>query len=279
MRTLFSLPASRLMAPSLLLLGLAAAGCGEPRSSDGAPEGGAPVVSAQVLRTFPHDPQAFTQGLVVDGDTLLESTGGRGSSTLRKALLESGEVVQRVALPNEYFGEGAAVLGQSVYQLTWQENTGLVYDLATLEPTGSFRYEGEGWGLTTDGSSLILSDGSNVLQYIDPTTHLVTRTLPVTDAGEPVHFLNELEWVRGEIWANVWHQDRIARIDPRTGSVLGWIDLADLGPPVRDQNPEAVPNGIAFDEDSGRLFVTGKLWPVLYEIGMPAAAAPAAAGQ
>jgi glutamine cyclotransferase len=237
------------------------------------------VVAARPLRTFPHDPQAFTQGLVVEGDTLLESTGGRGQSTLRKVLLESGRVVQSVALPAEYFGEGAAVLGRSVYQLTWQENTGLVYDLGTLERTGTFRYEGEGWGLTTDGSSLILSDGSNVLQYLDPTSYRVTRTLQVMDAGEPIHFLNELEWVRGEIWANVWHQDRIARVDPRTGSVIGWVDLGDLGPPVRDENPEAVPNGIAFDDRSGRLFVTGKLWPVLYEIGMPSAPAATAAGQ
>ena len=269
MRTLSTPRASRLLAPPLLLAALAAAGCGESRAPQGARAGGAPVVAAQVLRTFPHDPQAFTQGLVVDGDTLLESTGGSGSSTLRRALLESGQVVQRVALPDEYFGEGATVLGQSVYQLTWQQNTGLVYDLATLEQTGSFRYEGEGWGLTTDGSSLILSDGSNVLQFLDPATHRVTRTLQVTDAGAPVHFLNELEWVRGEIWANVWHQDQIARIDARTGAVIAWIDLADLGPPIRDQNPEAVPNGIAFDEGTGRLFVTGKLWPVLYEIGMP----------
>jgi glutamine cyclotransferase len=144
-----------------------------------------------------------------------------------------------------------------------------VYDLATLRLVDTFRYEGEGWGLTSDGRSLILSDGTDVLRVLDPTSYAVTRTIPVTDAGQAVHFLNELEWVRGEVWANVWHQDRIARIDPSTGAVIAWIDLADLGPPIRDQNPEAVPNGIAYDERSGRLLVTGKLWPLLYEIALP----------
>jgi glutaminyl-peptide cyclotransferase len=261
----------------LLVAAFGAGGCRDEGETPAPPGRTAPVAAAQVLRSFPHDPQAFTQGLVVDGDTLVESTGGRGRSTIRKVLLESGEVIESVPLAGEFFGEGATVLGQRVYQLTWQENTGFVYDLATLEPEGSFRYEGEGWGLTTDGSSLIVSDGSNVLQFLDPTTHQVKRTLAVTDGGEPIHFLNELEWVRGEIWANVWHQDQIARIDPRTGSVLAWLDVADLGPPIRDQNPEAVPNGIAFDERTGRLFVTGKLWPVLYEIGMPAPAPAATA--
>ena len=250
----------------VLLLALPLAGCEAPEPV----VEGAPAEPARVLRTFPHDPQAFTQGLVLYGDTLIESTGGRGLSTLRKVLLQSGEVVQRVPLDDRFFGEGAAVLGGTVYQLTWQENTGLVYDLATLRLTGTFRYEGEGWGLTSDGRSLVMSDGTDVLRYLDPASYAVTRTLSVTDAGQPVHFLNELEWVRGEIWANVWHQDRIARIDPGSGAVIGWIDLADLGPPVRDQNPEAVPNGIAYDEESGRLVVTGKLWPTLYEIAMPA---------
>ena len=253
----------------ILATTLALAGC-DPSPSAEPPGEGAPVAPAEVLRTFPHDPQAFTQGLAVRGDTLVESTGGRGTSTLRKVLLRSGEVLQRVPLRSEYFGEGAAILDGKVYQLTWQENTGLVYDLATLQATESFRYEGEGWGLTTDGASLILSDGSNVLQYLDPATRQVTRTLEVHDGDSPVHYLNELEWVRGEIWANVWHQDRIARIDPRNGEVVAWIDLADLGPPIRDQNADAVPNGIAFDERAGRLFVTGKLWPVLYEIALPA---------
>ena len=231
---------------------------------------GAPMEAARVLRTYPHDPQAFTQGLVLYGDTLIESTGGRGASTLRKVLLASGAVVQRVSLEPRYFGEGAAILGGSVYQLTWEENTGFVYDLATLRVTGTFRYDGEGWGLTSDGRSLVMSDGTDELRYLDPATFAVTRTLSVTDAGQPVHFLNELEWVRGEIWANIWHEDRIARIDPTTGVVRAWLDLADLAPPIRDQNDEAVPNGIAYDQAAGRLLVTGKLWPTLYEIGMPA---------
>jgi glutamine cyclotransferase len=234
----------------------------------------ASVIPAQVVRSFPHDPTAFTQGLVVSGDTLLESTGGRGESTIRKVHLPTGTVLQTVRLPAPYFGEGIAVLGDRIYQLTWQEHTGFMYDRATLERTGSFPYAGEGWGLTSDGRSLILSDGTSVLRFLDPETFEVSRTLEVRFAGAPVESLNELEWVHGEIWANLWHQDEIVRIDPATGEVRGWISLAGYAPPVRHQNPEAVPNGIAYDKQSGRLYVTGKLWGMLYEIRMPPIGSP-----
>jgi glutamine cyclotransferase len=257
----------------ILCLGLAACTDTGDRALRGETDEGS-VVPAQVLRSFPHDPAAFTQGLVVSGDTLLESTGGRGESTLRKVELSTGRVLQSVHLPAPYFGEGIAVLGDRIYQLTWQEHTGFIYDHATLERTGTFQYAGEGWGLTSDGRSLILSDGTSVLRYLDPETFEVSRTMEVHYAGAPVQSLNELEWVRGELWANVWHQDEIARIDPATGEVRGWISLAGYAPPVRHQNPEAVPNGIAYDARTGRLYVTGTLWGMLYEIRVPPIGSP-----
>lgn len=262
-----------------LLLCSLASGC--DRSNDakqsivsGEIAGPAPTEAARVVTAFAHDPQAFTQGLVFHDGTLLESTGGVGISTLRKISLSSGEVLQHVRLPAPHFGEGLAVLGDKAYQLTWQDRIGYIYDPATLQRLGSFSYDGEGWGLTTDGQSLILSDGTAVFRFLDPATFRVVRTLEVLDGRHPVRALNELEWVRGEIWANVWRQDRIARIDPKTGHVLAWLDLAGLAPPVRQQNIEAVPNGIAFDEKAGKLFVTGKLWPVLYEVQMPSDISP-----
>lgn len=259
----------------LVLFALGIAGCSDAPESDGtdpgstSPAGTAPTVSAQAVNSYAHDPGAFTQGLVFHAGSLYESTGGHGTSSLRKVDLASGNVLQRVAVPQMYFAEGLALLGERLYQLTWQQGTAFVYDRATLKPTGTLSYKGEGWGLTTDGQSLILSDGTSVLQFLDPTTFEVKRKLPVTDGGDPVHLLNELEWVRGEIWANVWHKDQIARINPETGRVIGWADLTHLAPAIRAQNPEAVLNGIAFDEQTGRVFVTGKLWPVLYEIRLP----------
>ncbi len=232
-------------------------------------ENRAPTVAVQAVRSIPHDPGAFTQGLAFHDGFLYESTGRRGESSLRRVDPASGKVLQRVDVPTPYFAEGAAVLGGRIYQLTWQEQTGFIYDLATLARTGTFSYQGEGWGLTTDGRSLILSDGTSTLRFLDPASFGVVRTLEVTEGGRPVHLLNELEWVRGEIWANVWYEEEIARIDPRTGRVLGWLDLSALLPPVHDQNQEAVLNGIALDQKTGRIFVTGKLWPMLYEILVP----------
>jgi glutamine cyclotransferase len=229
----------------------------------------APVEAATAVRSYPHDPRAFTQGLVFRNGELLESTGRYGESSLRRVRLETGEVLQRVDVPKEFFAEGLAVLGNRAYQLTWQNQTGFIYDVDTFKQVGTFPYEGEGWGLTTDGTSLILSDGTGVLRFLDPNTFAVSRTLEVRDGDRVVDQLNELEWVRGEIWANVWHNDQIARIDPRTGRVIGWLDVGQLLPEATAADSEAVPNGIAFDPATGRLFVTGKLWPRLFEISAP----------
>lgn len=244
----------------------------------------APVAAVQQVKSYPHDPKAFTQGLVWHRGALYESTGRNGESSLRRVNLETGEVLRRVDLAREYFAEGLAALDDRLYQLTWQHGMGFVYDLESFAPVDTFAYVGEGWGLTTDGQSLILSDGSSALRFIDPRTYQVTKTIDVRDGDRYINDLNELEWVKGEVWANVWHSDLIARIDPGTGVVKGWLDVAQLLPGEAARDPEAVPNGIAYDDEGDRLFVTGKLWPVLYEIRIPglagggasASAAPAA---
>lgn len=236
-----------------------------------------PVTTPEVVNTFPHDREAFTQGLVFHGGRLFESTGQYGRSSLREVALQSGGILRQVNVPSSYFAEGLALVGDRLYQLTWQQQQGFIYDLESFEQKATFPYDGEGWGLTTDGTSLILSDGSNVLRFIDPNSFRVQRTVEVREGDEPVHQLNELEWVKGEVWANVWHQQRIARIDPATGQVRGWVDLTQIALQTGASDPEAVANGIAFDEASGRLFVTGKLWPSLYEIRVPGVNAPAAA--
>ena len=227
---------------------------------------GVTVYGYEVVNTFPHDAQAFTQGLVFQEGALLESTGLERHSTLRRVELQTGKVLQKVDVPPYFFAEGMTLFGGKIYQLTWKGEKGFVYDPQTFEKTGEFKYTGEGWGLTHDADSLILSDGSDELRFIDPNTFEVKRTISVTDAGQPVVEINELEYVRGEIYANVWHQDRIARIDPKDGRVRGWIDLSGLLKPGETRDPEAVLNGIAYDEQGDRLFVTGKLWPKLFEI-------------
>lgn len=250
-------------------LGLAGA-CGDSSRGDTPPENrGAPVQAVRVVRSYPHDPRAFTQGLVFRNGELLESTGRFGESSLRRVKIETGEVLQRVDVPKEFFAEGLAVLGDRAFQLTWQNGQGFIYDVNTFKQLGTFPYEGEGWGLTTDGTSLILSDGTAVLRFLDPRSFAVTRSVEVKNGAELVDQLNELEWVRGEIWANVWHKDWIARIDPKDGHVIGWLDVGQLLPEATAADPEAVPNGIAFDAASGRLFVTGKLWSRLFEISAP----------
>ncbi|HYW05496.1 MAG TPA: glutaminyl-peptide cyclotransferase [Longimicrobium sp.] len=206
---------------------------------------GAPTQAARAVRSYPHDPTAFTQGLVFRNGELLESTGRFGESSLRRVKLETGEVLQRVAVPKEYFAEGLAVIGDRAFQLTWQNGVGFIYDLTTFRQTGTFPYQGEGWGLTTDSTSLILSDGSSMLRFLDPTTFAVTRTVEVKDGSNFVDQLNELEWVRGEIWANVWHKDVIARIDPRDGRVLGWLDVGQLLPEATARSRSARPPGPA----------------------------------
>src|SRR5215212_952167 len=227
---------------------------------------GVPVYGYEVVNTYPHDAQAFTQGLIFSDGALVESTGIEKHSTLRRVELQTGKVLQKVDVPGFFFAEGLTLFGGKIYQLTWRGMKGFVYDPKTFEKTGEFKYEGEGWGLTHDADSLILSDGTNEIRFLDPNTYAVKRTISVTDAGRPVEELNELEYVKGEIYANVWHEDRVARIDPRDGRVAGWIDLSGLLKAGEVSSEEAVLNGIAYDERGDRLFVTGKLWPKLFEI-------------
>jgi len=226
-----------------------------------------PVESYRVVKVYPHDPTAFTQGLIYRDGFLYESTGIRGQSSLRKVKLETGEVVvQRRAGLETHFAEGLAEWKGQLFQLTWQSKVALVYDLASFAPRGTFSFSGEGWGLTSDQRRFILSDGSNRLRFFDPMTFREIGHVEVTDQGRPVTDLNELEYVNGQVWANVWHTDRIARISPETGRVVGWIDLRGLMSGGFKLESEAVLNGIAYDAPSKRLFVTGKLWPRLFEI-------------
>jgi len=225
-----------------------------------------PVYGFKVVNTYPHDAQAYTQGLIFRGGFLYESTGLNGRSSLRKVRIDTGQVVQQRAVDAQYFAEGLTEFGGRLIQLTWQSQTAFVYDLATFKPLQNFRYAGEGWGLTHDGARLILSDGTDTLRFMNPTTFREEKRVAVRDGATPVKDLNELEYVQGEIYANVWHTNRIARISPATGRVVGWIDLSGILPAVYQNDPEGVLNGIAFDAEKNRLFVTGKLWPRLFEI-------------
>jgi glutamine cyclotransferase len=227
----------------------------------------APIYGYRVVAEYPHDPAAYTQGLAYVDGVLYEGTGLVGESTLRRVDLESGEVLQSVPLRRRHFGEGIAILGDRIYQLTWQNRVARVYDRETFEQVDTFRYRTEGWGLTTDGERLFMSDGSSHLVVRDPETFRVLDVVGVHDFGRPVPLLNELEYVDGEVWANVYRTNFIARIDPESGKVLGWIDLRGLlTEEDRAGRKVDVLNGIAYDPESGRLFVTGKLWPKLYEI-------------
>jgi glutaminyl-peptide cyclotransferase len=236
-----------------------------PAASTAAP---IPTVRPRVVATHPHDPGAFTQGLVVHDNELLESTGTYGESTLRAVDPATGKVRTRAFLGSKYFGEGTTVLGDKIYVLTWREKTCFVYSLDFLV-VGHFTYEGEGWGLTNDGTHLIMSDGTTTLRYLDPATFQVTRTLHVREAGADVTNVNELEIVRGEIWANVWQTDRILRISPESGDVVGVLDLQAIDGGWSKTEPDAVLNGIAYDAAHDRIYVTGKLWPKLFEISVP----------
>lgn len=220
----------------------------------------------RVVHTYPHDSNAFTQGIIYLNGHLYESTGIEGRSSLREEDLESGRILKYQALSSRYFGEGLTNWGNTLVQLTWQTHTALVYDLNTFRFLRTFHYPYEGWGLTEDGKDLILSDGSSKLYFLDPATFREVRRISVTDHGEPVDQLNELEFIHGEIYANIWHKNRIARIAPATGKVAGWIDLSGLLPAGSVTNPEAVLNGVAYDSAHDRLFVTGKLWPKIFEI-------------
>jgi glutamine cyclotransferase len=224
-----------------------------------------PVLTATLVKSYPHDPHAFTQGLEFFEGRLYESTGRNGQSTLRQTILETGATIKSVSLPRQYFGEGLTIFRDKIYQLTWLTKIGFIYDRHTFHKIGEFHYDSEGWGLTHDHTSLILSDGTNKLQFIDPTSFKVTKTLEVYAGKEALTNLNELEWINGEIWANVWHSPRIARIDPHSGQVVAWIDLAPLE--VQEKHgQEDVLNGIAYDAKHDRIFVTGKDWAQLFEI-------------
>lgn len=249
----------------LVLLALGSAGLAPSGHSPLRPGLVAPVATYKVVHVYPHDPEAFTQGLVYRDGVLYEGTGLNGRSTIRKVRLENGEVLQVQRLGPDYFGEGIAVWQNTLFQLTWQSGVGFIYDLTTFRRTGTFRYRGEGWGLTDDGKRLIMSDGTAWLRFIDPATHRVTGRIQVRDGQTPVTQLNELEYVKGEVFANVWKTERIARISPTTGKVTGWIDLTGLLGPG-DAASVDVLNGIAYDASNDRLFVTGKLWPKLFEI-------------
>jgi glutamine cyclotransferase len=222
---------------------------------------------ARVVNSFPHDRNAWSQGLTVDEDgTLIEGTGLYRESTLRRVELETGRVLEKVNIDGRMFGEGVTVMGERIFQLTWREKTGIIYDRKTLREIGRFRLEGEGWGLTHDGTHLIVSDGSSTLTFLDPDTFAVVKRLRVTSGTRAVPQLNELEYVEGEIFANIWHQDYIVRIDPKTGRVTGSVDLSRIYPRRDRAHREHVLNGIAYDPAKKRLFVTGKNWPKLYEI-------------
>lgn len=226
----------------------------------------APLFTYKVIHVYPHDRTAFTQGLEYHDGFLYEGTGLKGHSTLRKVKLETGQVVQRIDLAPQYFGEGITEIDGRIVQLTWQSHTGFVYERANFRLLHNFTYPGEGWGLTNDGKTIYMSDGTSQIRFWDPRTLQERKRITVRDNGRPVDNLNELEWVRGEIYANIWTTNRIARISPQDGHVIGWIDMEGLLKPEDLTEPVDVLNGIAYDAAHDRLFVTGKLWPKLFEI-------------
>jgi len=225
-----------------------------------------PVYSYEIVNVYPHDRNAFTQGLVFEDGILYEGTGQRGQSTLRKVALETGAVLQLHALPAQFFGEGVTVYGDKIFQLTWQSNVGFVYDKHSFQLLQQFHYPTEGWGITHDGERLIMSDGTSTLYFLDPETLKEIGRIQVYDRDGLVVRLNELEYVQGEIYANVWQTDRIAKIDPHTGQVIAWIELEGLLGPEDLSQPVDVLNGIAYNPQNQRLLVTGKKWPKLFEI-------------
>lgn len=245
----------------IFIAALTACACG-PASQTGVPEYG-----YEVVHTYPHDPGAFTEGLFYLDGFLYESTGLEGQSSIRRVRLETGEVVQKIDIPDRYFGEGIVNWKDRLIQLTYKTQVGFVYDLSSFAFERQFQYPGEDWALTQDGKRILMSDGSPQIRFWDPETLKETGRITVADEGEPVKNVNELEWIKGEIYANVWMQDRIARIDPVSGKVVGWINLTgilDLRDRVAGQTD--VLNGIAYDSKGERLFVTGKKWPKLFEI-------------
>jgi glutamine cyclotransferase len=228
---------------------------------------GIPTYGYEVVHSYPHDPDAFTEGLFFDDGFLYESTGLEGHSSVRKVQLETGQVVEKHDLVPTYFGEGIVRWKDQLLQLTYKTEVGFVYDFRTFDLKRNFEYKGEGWSLTTDGKRILMDDGTPEIRFWDPDTLKETGRITVTDQGQPVKDLNEMEWIKGEIFANIWQTDKIARIDPSTGKVVGWVDLTGLLTPSDQAGLQVdVLNGIAYDAKTGRIFVTGKKWPKLYEI-------------
>lgn len=238
---------------------------GEPAGAGGATSRPY-AIGYEVLAVHPHDPASYTQGLYYEDGFLYEGTGLNGQSVLKQVDIATGEAMREVALPDQFFGEGIARFGDLIYQLTWQAHFGFLYDKDTFEVAGRFSYPTEGWGLTTDGTYLVLSDGSSSLFFKDPETFQDVRRVEVRDGDRSVDQLNELEFIDGDIYANIWHSNQIVRISPETGEVLGRMDLSELALQVKVGDPEGVLNGIAYDAVGDRVFVTGKLWPSLFEI-------------
>ncbi|MDG2356115.1 MAG: glutaminyl-peptide cyclotransferase [Paracoccaceae bacterium] len=224
------------------------------------------ISNVDVIKKYPHDNTAFTQGLEFHAGRIYESTGLRGSSELRKIELETGRVIQRRILDPKFFGEGITILQNKVFQLTWKSGKGFVYDLDSFDLDREFKISGEGWGLSNDGNNLLLSNGSNQILFLDPQTFQVLKRVSVTLNDKPQYLLNELEYVAGEIWANVWKKDEILRIDPLTGIVLGILDVGTISERLSDDD---VANGIAWDEEGRKIYITGKFWSYIYEIKMP----------
>ena len=272
-----------------VIAGLAACSSSQPNKLGQSPRGGQtptparaelPLYGYQIVNTYPHDGKAFTEGLFYHDGFLYESTGGDapGASTIRKVELETGKVLQKWTLPTGDFGEGISMIGDKIYMLTWRGGLGRVLDAKTFKVLKEFDYMGEGWGMTTDGSSLYMSQGTHVIKVLDPDTLKQKQTIPVMrQDGKPLMQVNELEWIKGELWANIWHSEQrdilgkpnyIARIDPASGKLLGWIDLAGISPEDQDgpDEEENTLNGIAYDSENDRIFVTGKNWKRLFEI-------------
>jgi glutaminyl-peptide cyclotransferase len=225
-----------------------------------------PTYTFEIVNSWPHDCKAFTQGLVFYQNLFFESTGQYGESSLRRVEPETGKVLKKIKIDGDYFAEGITIFQGKIFQLTWESHKGFIYDLESFERTGEFTYEGEGWGLTHDGRSLIMSDGTNRIRFLDPVSLKVERKISVYDNNQPLMLLNELEYIKGEIYANIWRSDRIVRINPANGKITGWIDLTGLLSSKGNCQQAEVLNGVAYEEAGDRLFVTGKLWPKVFEI-------------
>ncbi|MBN2316988.1 MAG: glutaminyl-peptide cyclotransferase [Sedimentisphaerales bacterium] len=249
--------------PAVVILGVVVSGFAWRHFKTG---NGLKAWTYKIVNTFPHDRSAFTQGLVFENGVLYEGTGIEGHSELRKVELETGNVLQRVKLPDQYFGEGITIFKDRIIQLTYQSKVGFVYDKDSFELLREFTYPTEGWGITHNGAQLIMSDGTPMLYFLDPETLKQINRMMVLDQDRPVWGLNELEYVNGEIYANVWPTNRVVRIAPESGKVIGWIDMEGILPPEDRSEEIDVFNGIAYDPDNHRLFMTGKYWPKLFEI-------------